>query len=325
MTNQKDLSAIAAEYHTAIPVRIREYLHGRGIPDAVIDVHLLGWDGARISIPISDKAGTVVSFKFAKDPEDTGSGAKMLASRGARLELYGWEQVLSKPSDIIICEGEFDRLVLEAQGFRAVTSTGGARNFRPEWAADFAAIPEVYICFDRDEAGRQGVLKIGQLIPHAKVVELPEEVGEGGDVTDFFVRLGWSRDDFAKLLGEARQVPPPPLVPLDKLPRDGKFEADSPLRQRIARIKEAMPIADLVRKYLPLTGFEGSLMGRCPFHEDRTPSFAVYPKTGTFYCFGCGKRGDVITFLREIEHLSFAQALDRLEQLTTPHDGEARS
>ncbi len=325
MTTNQNLSAIAAEYHQAIPARIREYLHGRGIPDAVIDAHLLGWDGARITIPIPDKAGKVASFKFAKDPEDTGPGAKMLASRGARLELYGWEQILSQPAQLILCEGEFDRLVLEAQGFRAVTSTGGARNFRPEWAQDFAAIPEVYICFDRDEPGRQGVMKIGQLIPHAKVIELPEEVGEGGDVTDFFVRLGRSREDFTRLLGEARPVPPPSPVPLDKLPRDGKFEADSPLRQRIERLKEAMPIADLVRRYVPLTGSEGSLAGRCPFHEDRTPSFAVYPRTGTFYCFGCGKRGDVITFLREIEHLSFAQALDRLEELTTPHDRASRS
>jgi DNA primase len=57
----------------------------------------------------------------------------MIAWPKGRAELYGWENLVSKPSQIIICEGEFDRLVLEANGFNAVTSTGGAKTFRHEW------------------------------------------------------------------------------------------------------------------------------------------------------------------------------------------------
>jgi DNA primase len=75
----------------------------------------------------------------------------MLATRGSYVELYGWGHVLAKPPQIIICEGEFDRFVLESKGFRAVTSTGGAGTFREEWAKEFEDIPEVYICFDRDK------------------------------------------------------------------------------------------------------------------------------------------------------------------------------
>jgi len=48
------------------------------------------------------------------------------------LELYGWENLKGEPSQIIICEGEFDRLVLEANGFKAVTATGGARAFKKD-------------------------------------------------------------------------------------------------------------------------------------------------------------------------------------------------
>src|SRR5437867_10002405 len=120
----------ATRYHEALPGRIRQYLNPqRGIPDLLIDAHQLGWDGTRITIPIFNREGELAFFKLAKDPEDRSDSPKMLATPGARAELYGWEDVRHVPEEIIICEGEFDRLALKAQGFRAVTSTGGARVF----------------------------------------------------------------------------------------------------------------------------------------------------------------------------------------------------
>src|SRR5437867_9443695 len=189
MTQRSAALEIAHQYHHAMPDRIRRYLNNRGIPDAVIELHLLGWNGERITIPIRDAEGQVLSFKLAKDPDDERPGPKMLAPLGSAVALYGWERLRVKPPRIIICEGEFDRLVLEAQGFAAVTSTGGAGVFRPEWAEAFKEIPEVYLCFDRDDAGRRGALRVARLIPQAKVVELPIEVGVGGDITDYFARL----------------------------------------------------------------------------------------------------------------------------------------
>ncbi len=195
-------------YHDALPKRIREYLNGRGIPDHIINSNILGWNGWRITIPIYNQQGEVTFFKLAKDPEDTRPAPKMLTSPGAGVELYGWDSVLQKPQQIIICEGEFDRLVLEAQGFFAVTSTGGAATFRQEWAKAIRAIPQVYTCFDRDQAGLNGAMLVTLMIPHAKVVELPEEVGEAGDVTDYFVRLKRSPEDFARLLEAAHPAKP---------------------------------------------------------------------------------------------------------------------
>src|SRR5947208_10195222 len=142
-----EVSERAEEYHRNLPQRIRDYLREqRGISDAVIDLRLLGWNGSRITIPIFDQGGSFAFFKLAKDPEDNTDGPKMLTSPGGHAELYGWERVLSSPERIIICEGEFDRLVLESRGFGAVTSTGGAGTFRPEWAGAFSEIPNVYVC-----------------------------------------------------------------------------------------------------------------------------------------------------------------------------------
>ena len=121
---------LAQEYHRVLPQRIRDYLREvRGISDAVIDRYFLGWNGSRITIPIFDRQGESAFFKLAKDPEDKSHSPKMLAISGAHAALYGWERVLACPEQIIICEGEFDRLVLESHGFAAVTSTGGAVTF----------------------------------------------------------------------------------------------------------------------------------------------------------------------------------------------------
>src|SRR5436309_10955920 len=171
MKTQPELAALAANYHKALPGRIRQYLNNRGITDLLIDCHLLGWNGNRITIPIFNREGEVAFFKFARDPEDKVPGPKMLASPGSYVELYGWEEVLKSPSQIIICEGEFDRLVLEVQGFIAVTSTGGAAVFRREWAAEFQTIPSVYVCYDLDEAGTRGAERVASLIPHSRIVE----------------------------------------------------------------------------------------------------------------------------------------------------------
>jgi hypothetical protein len=317
MNQQQPLVDLARQYHGNLPERIRRYLNERGIPDYLIDLHLLGWNGSRITIPIFDRGGKCVFFKLAKDPEDQSDAPKMLTTPGAKAELYGWAELRARPEKVIICEGEFDRLVLEAQGFAAVTSTAGAATFREEWVRDFEEIPEVCICFDRDEAGQRGSLRVGRMIPHARLVALPEEVGEGGDVTDFFVRLGHSPGDFSMLLDDAAPVPP---LAARHAGRSSAKTGSSPLRERVDELKARVPIAEVVGRSISLQTSGEVLVGLCPFHEDHRPSFAVYPETGRFYCFSCGKRGDVINFLRERERLSFGEALERLEALASHHD-----
>src|SRR2546427_7528363 len=129
-----------------LPAHVREYLQQvRGISTEIVDWHLLGWNGSRITIPILDRAGQFAFFKLAKDPEDKSASPKMLATPGARAELYGWERVLAEPERIIICEGEFDRLVLESRGFTAVTSTSGGTTVPHEGGQTFFVSPPPFI------------------------------------------------------------------------------------------------------------------------------------------------------------------------------------
>jgi len=81
----------------------------------------------------------------------------------------------------------------------------------------------------------------------------------------------------------------------------------------IAAVRERARIDDVVREYVTLKNAGGgSLKGLCPFHDERTPSFHVTPSRGMWYCFGCSEGGDVLNFLQKIDHLSFAEAVEKL-------------
>jgi DNA primase len=299
------------KYHQDLPDHIRTYLRERrGISDAVIDLALLGWDGRRITIPIFNRDGVFSFFKLAKAPDDTSDSPKMLAPPGTQAELYGWERLQPTPPEVIICEGEFDRLMLESRCFRAVTSTGGAGVFRREWAEYFREIPSVYICFDRDAAGKAGARKVARLIPHARVVELPEEVGEGGDITDFFVRLGRTEEDFRRLLEQSQPLPmeieSAPAKPIGPL---------NEYRREIEALKQGTRIEHIAGRYLELRPSGRGLIAKCSFHDDQHPSFVVYPDSQSFHCFGCQAHGDVIAFLMQVEHLTFREAVELLRKL----------
>ncbi len=100
-------------------------------------------------------------------------------------------------------------------------------------------------------------------------------------------------------------------------------------QEDIEAVKERTDIVTLVSQYLALkkSGHD-SMSGLCPFHQEKTASFSVSPSKGVFYCFGCGKGGDAITFLRELESLSYVEAVERLAQLagvTLRFEGDSAS
>ena len=255
-------------------------------------------------------------YKLGRAPDDPTDSPKMFYDPpGVTAELYGWDTLQRRPSFVIVCEGEYDRLVLEARGFPAVTGTGGAGVFKEEWAAEIKKVPRVYVCFDNDAPGRAGAERIARLIPEAKIVTLPPEVGEGGDVTDFFVRLKRTRWDFISLLREARPLPEPLLQGAERGARAHTPRTTSP---GVLRLKQAVRIEDVIGHYVKLHRSGRTFMGRCCFHDDHEPSLAVFPDTQSFYCFGCQTYGDVITFLMEAERLTFLEAVSVLQVFTHP-------
>jgi len=81
----------------------------------------------------------------------------------------------------------------------------------------------------------------------------------------------------------------------------------------VTAVKERSSIEDVVREHVTLRAAgPGSLKGLCPFHDEKSPSFNVRPVVGAWHCFGCGEGGDVISFVQRVEHLTFAEAVERL-------------
>ncbi|MEP0767348.1 MAG: DNA primase [Fimbriimonadia bacterium] len=83
---------------------------------------------------------------------------------------------------------------------------------------------------------------------------------------------------------------------------------------QVEEVRARTDILEVVGNYVRLRRSGKSFQGLCPFHNEKSPSFYVNPDLKTFRCFGCGKFGDVFTFLQEIEHITFVEALERLAE-----------
>lgn len=84
--------------------------------------------------------------------------------------------------------------------------------------------------------------------------------------------------------------------------------------QVVEQVQSLNDIVEIISNYIPLKRTGRSFKARCPFHEEKTPSFVVHPEKQIFHCFGCGAGGDVFSFLMKYEQLSFPEALRRLAE-----------
>ena len=81
-------------------------------------------------------------------------------------------------------------------------------------------------------------------------------------------------------------------------------------------IKARVDLVELIGRSVPLKRSGSSYRGLCPFHQEKTPSFYVFPSSHTWVCFGCGKKGSAFDWLMEREHLDFPEALRMLANMT---------
>ncbi|QQR77471.1 MAG: toprim domain-containing protein [Candidatus Moraniibacteriota bacterium] len=190
-----------------LPLGIRQYLNARGISDETITRFKLGYGTFYrkkwITIPIKDTFGNYAFFKLRQDPNF--GDDKITYPKGVSAQLYDWEN-LSKPGidRLVLCEGEMDRLLLESKGIAAVTSTHGAGTFKEEWAEHFSQFSNVFVCYDNDTAGKKGAERAAGLIaelnaPETHIIHLPETLGAGGDITDYFTKHSGTTEELLSL------------------------------------------------------------------------------------------------------------------------------
>lgn len=200
-------ASLVEQCHQAMPARTREYLNARGITDELVDEYKLGWGEFYgkwwITIPISDKDGEYTFFKLRQDPEDNGNQNKyMFYPVGSEATIYGWESLRGSRSTLVICEGEFDRLILSKFAVPTITSTAGAGTFKKEWLENLKGFDDIYVAFDKDDAGEKASEKLTGMLaesfPETSIhkTTLPERMTDGKDVSDYFNRYNGNVDEF---------------------------------------------------------------------------------------------------------------------------------
>lgn len=196
----------------------RNWIHTKkGLTDDTLREHKIGWDSERNTIPVYDEHGILVNvrrYNSKKTPKIISytSGEH----RYGEARLYGLDRLekdyAERKNLVIICAGEWDRLLLWQEGFCAVTTTAGeSKGFKPEWV-DYFKDKNVAVLYDHDEAGSKGGLLVSKALHgHAKSVKnvrWPDAVMNsipGGDVGDWFVTLGNSAEDLWKLIKETQE------------------------------------------------------------------------------------------------------------------------
>lgn len=196
------------ECHLALPNHIRNYLNDRGITDELIADNKLGWGNFYgkwwITIPITDKDGKYIFLKLRKNPSDNSNSEKYKTFPvGNEATLYGWPSLNGRDkTKIVICEGEFDCLVLSKLAIPAATSTAGAGTFKKEWLGYLKNFDDIYVAFDKDETGQKESEKVIRLLAEnlsetsIYKTTLPDRMTDGKDISDYFNLYNGNPDEF---------------------------------------------------------------------------------------------------------------------------------
>jgi len=171
--------------------RIKQYLTDRGLkPEDFAYGEFYGFNW--IAIPVRDEQGEAMYFKLRRDPDDYKNLAKYkFYPAGSEAGLFGLDKLKDYKKYVIICEGEFDALLLQSRGLNAISSTAGATSFKDEWVDKLSHINKVYVLFDSDEAGKKGannlIFKLIRKDHEVFNIELPKTM-TGKDASDYFLK-----------------------------------------------------------------------------------------------------------------------------------------
>lgn len=301
----------------------RDWLFRRRISDSVINefnVHSGKHPvlGECIVIPVHDELGNFSFNKYRRNPIST-DAPKYLYDKGAKILLYGASKIKNETT-VLITEGEMDCLVAWSANIPAVSGTGGAMSFPIEWKPQFED-KEVIICFDNDKAGGEGASRVLEIIPHAKILFLPDRP-DIKDISDYVSNGG----NLNELIRTAKKFNSIEDVLDDKAERASIWQStyfhDAYIKKHskpaFIRPKKNSELTDKISraKNFPITDLLSFTAGKakCIWHKEKEPSLSYYPENNKVYCFGgCGRAYDAIDVYRQLNNCTFKEAVEKLQ------------
>ncbi len=281
-----------------------------------------------MTIPIRDENGNHIFNKYRRAPW-VHSGPKYIYEKGSSASLFG-VQFIKDVDTVYITEGECDAMVLQSLGFYAVSSTGGASTFLPQWA-DMLKGKNIIVCYDSDSAGAKGSLRVVDILGSAKVAMLPHTWGK--DITDMM--RADKEDELRTILSRAITITNKWRESLEVLKSErtryiqqymrspstvdmyidavyARIEEDKPVKRRTVEVGDDIARANSypIKKLLKVNGvgFARCING-C---KDTDWSMKVYNDNHA-YAFCCGKRHDAISIYRTLNPTAtFAETIKKL-------------
>lgn len=261
------IDAWHSELMSNIP--IRAYLSkDRGIPISTLKAYKVGWDGTRYTIPVRNSYGVCVNVR-RYDAQAHGADKMISFKTGYGSNKLFPLNILFASDVIILQEGEWDTLVQLGMGFPSMTQTAGAGSWSKKWTEKFRG-KTVYICYDADDAGMKGARKVASILKpvvnEVYIIQLPlEGTKDDKDISDFYLKRGFGKEDFQKLLDSAQ-----PFIPTEA------ETADNGEAQRLSLVEARKSMYKHKR-----VEFDVQVIGK-----DTAPY--NIPCKGTFSCSVCG-------------------------------------
>lgn len=296
-----------------------DWLTANKITESVQKDFSLSFSEDSIIIPVHDHDGQFSFNKYRRSPLSDAK-PKYWYDQGGKTTLYGWFKAKDYDT-ILLTEGEKDCLVAWSHNIPAVTSTSGAMSFQPEWA-ELLKDKNVIVCFDNDEPGANGMVKVLEHLPNAKLVFLPskanmkdisEYVMSGGDL-DSLLKTARSFSDIADVSSNLKERE---AIFQDTFFHKAYIKAHTKVAPQNVPFKSFTSDKVTRAKEYPITNLMPFKRGKalCPFHNETTPSFTYYPATNSCYCFGCAKVADSIEVYKKLHDVSFKEAVDEINKL----------
>lgn len=180
----------------------------RGLTDDTLRKYMIGYDGQRYTIPIYDEHGKLVNVRrYKANARDHNMKMISYAAGHGEARIDGFD-TLSTSDTVLLTEGELDRRICRQEGLPAVGHTGGAATFKLEWVKHFRG-KDVYVGYDDDVKGDKGADTVAKALKGEarSVWRVTLDTGiNGGDWTDFFVKLGRTVDDAWARIKDAKPL-----------------------------------------------------------------------------------------------------------------------